>query len=81
MHLWTARIPVSLLHFELKCCTLLKGKFPGEFCSDTESVLTILSAAWNKTDLNSQIFLFLGDFLGMVGVVKSDRLDLESLWL
>ena len=56
-------------------------KFSGEFCSDIESISTILSAAWYRTDISSQIFRFLGDFLGMVGALKSDGLDFESLWL
>ena len=61
--------------------SLLKVKFSGEFCSDIESISTTLLAAWNKTNSSSQIFSFLGDFLGMVGVLKSDGLDLELLWL
>ena len=61
--------------------SLLKMKFSGELSLDIESVSTILSAAWNKTNSSSQIFRFLGDFLGMVGVLKSDGFDLESIWL
>ena len=61
--------------------SLLKVKFPGEFFSDIESISTILSAAWNKTNSSSQMFCFLGDFLEMVGVLKSDGPELESLWL
>ena len=43
-------------------------------------MLTILSAAWNKTNSSTPIFNFLGNFLGVVGVIKSDRLDFEWLW-
>ena len=74
IHSWTARIPVSSLHFKVKSCTLLsrvlKVKFSGGSCSDIESISTILSAAWNKTNPSSQIFRILGDFLGLVGVLK-----------
>ena len=56
-------------------------KFSGEFSSDIESISTIWLAAWKKTDSSSQIFRFLEDFLGMVGVLKKDELELESLWL
>ena len=74
IHSWTARIPVPSIHFKLKSCTLfsslLKVKFSGESCSDIESILTILSSAWNKTNSSSQIFRFLGDFLGLVESLK-----------
>ena len=60
--------PPQIRHYML-LSSLLKVKFSGEFCSDIESISTILSAAWNKTNSSSQMFCFLGDFLGMVGVL------------
>ena len=54
IHSWTVGIPVSSLNFKLKSCTLLSSLlkvkfwgilFSGEFCSDIESISTILSAA------------------------------------
>ena len=61
--------------------SLSKVKFLGEFCLDIESISTILSAAWNKTNSSTPIFSFLGYFLGMEGVLKSYRLNFESLWI
>ena len=58
-----------------------KVKFSGEFFLDIESISTTLSAAWNKINSSTPIFSFLGDFLGMEGVLKSDRSDFESLWI
>ena len=48
--------------------------FSGESRVDIESISIILSASGNKTKSSSQVFRFLGDFLGMVGVLKSDGL-------
>ena len=47
-------------------------KFSGEFCSNIESISTIWPGAWNKTNSSSQMSRFLGDFLGMVGVLNKD---------
>ena len=55
-----------------------KVKFSCEFCSDIESISTILPAAWNKTNSSSQIFCFLGDFLEIVGALKSYGLDVPA---
>ena len=44
--------------------------------SDIESISTILLTASNKTNSSTPIFCFLGDFLGLVGVLKSDGLDI-----
>ena len=81
----TAGILVSSLNFKLKSSTLLssllKVKFTVEFCLYIESISNILSAAWRKTNSSTPSFRFLGDFLGMVGVRKSDRLEFESSWI
>ena len=80
IHLWTVGIPVSLLNFKLKSCTLLssllKVKFSGEYCSHIESKSTILSAAWNKRHSSTPIFRFLVDFRGIVGVLKGTLLQI-----
>ena len=57
-----------------------KVKFSGQFCSDIESMSSILSAAWNKTNSSSNSNIsFSGIFPGNdVGVLKSDGLHLES---
>ena len=74
--------PHYILNRKDASCTLLssllKVKFSGKFCSHIESISTILSAAWNKTNSSSHIFCFLGDFLGLVGVLKSDGLDVPA---
>ena len=43
-----------------------------------ESIPSLLSATWNEIKSSTLIFRFLGDFLRMVGVHKSDGLDFES---
>ena len=84
LYLWNFDIR-EILNFKLKSCTLLsnvlKVEFSGEFCSDIESISTILSGAWNKTNSSTPIFRFLGDFLGMLGNFKSDGLDFGALWI
>ena len=83
IHSWMARIPLSSLHFKLKSCTLLSSllqvKFSGGFCSDIESISTILSTASNKTNSYTPFFLFY--FLRRLGVLISGGLDFESLWI
>ena len=58
--------------------SLVKVKFLGIFCSYIESISSI--EASNETISSSQIFCF-QYFLGMMGVFKSDKLEIESLWL
>ena len=58
-----------------------RWSFQVNSCSNVESISSILSAAWNKTKSSNLISRFLRDFLGMVGVLKRDGLDFETLWI
>ena len=85
IHSWTAKIPVSPLHFKLKHFTLLSSflevKFSDEFCSNIQPISTILVEVWSKTNSSTPIFSVLGDFMEMVKVFKNDGLDFGSLWI
>ena len=67
--MWNAEISVSSLNLHV----IIR--------SSKGEVSTILSTTWNKTNPSTPIFRYLGDFQEMMGVLNSDRLDFESLWL
>ena len=83
IHSWTVGIQVSSSDFKLKNYTLFqvfKGEIWRWILFGYWVNINYFISSWNKANSSISVFHFLGDFLGIVGVLKSDGLDFESFW-